>query len=239
ILGYGCFYVLYFAIWSFIVYSSNNPYNAYGYGLAGTLEGGIIKFFSFLLVEGLIVLISSILILIDNRESGLGIDRPWQNTDYTRIILLGITIFFGLPWLFAIHGIFISNIPGLNLIFLGAQPGVGGTNIFDFIYPSVHLGSHHGLGGLLYIVFATLYSILVFRMKNPNIKNFSIFALGVLAAYGVIGYLEDFFHEQVIKRGITPSIWHIIKFLYDYSIYFSLVIGFLIFMIYYFFYRKN
>ena len=221
ILGYGWFYVIYFTIWNFIVYTTSNPYNCYGYGMAGTSLGGVIKALSFLLSEGIVVSVSSILIWLDNRENDISKERVLLKTDYIRIAILGVAIFFGLPWIFAIHGIFISDIPGLNAIFMGAQIGIGGNNPFDFIYPSVHLGNHHGFGGLVYIIYTTLFSILVFQMENIRIKQFSIFAIGSLFSYGLIGYLEDYFHEQIIKRGLTPPIWHIIKLMYDNGIIFA------------------
>ncbi|MHA1378692.1 MAG: hypothetical protein ACTSRG_09950 [Candidatus Helarchaeota archaeon] len=239
IIGYGWFYSIYFAIWAFIVYSTSNQYNTYGYGLAGTSIGGLIKFSMFILTNGMIIFISTILILLDNRENELELERPWQRSDYIRVIMLGLVIFFGLPWLFAIHGVFISDIPGLNSIFLGSQRGVLGTNPFDYLYPSVHLGTHHGLDGLLFIIYAVVYSILVFVMKNSKIRNFLIFAIGILASYGLVAYLEDFFHEQIIKRGYIPSIWYIIKFLYDYSIYFGLLFGFCIWIIFYYYERNT
>ncbi len=236
IIACGWFYSAYFAIWAFIVYSTSNPYNAYGYGLAGTFIGGITKALTFFFVNGLIILVSSILIILDNRQRQDEIDRALQKTDYIRIILLIVAFFFALPWLFAIHGIFISDIPILNLIFLGRQPGILGTNFFDYIYPSVHLGLHHGTDGYLHISYAILLSILIFKMKNPIIRNVSIFGMGFLASYGLIAYLEDIFHEQILKRGFLPPIWHLIKLFYDYGIFFGLIFGLiiLIFGVYYF-----
>ncbi|MFX1450588.1 MAG: hypothetical protein ACFFCM_07085 [Promethearchaeota archaeon] len=236
ILSAGWFYTIYFAIWAFIVYSTSNPYNAYGYGLAGTVIGGISKALTFFLVNGLIILASTILIILENRQRQQQIDYNWQNSDYIRVIVLSVAFFFALPWLFAIHGIFISDISGLNLIFLGGQPGILGTNPFDYIYPSVHLGLHHGTDGYLHISYAIIFSILIFKMKNPVIRNISIFGMGFLASYGLIAYLEDFFHEQIIKRGFIPPIWHVIKLLYDFSIYFGLIFALIILIggLYYF-----
>ncbi|MFX0136674.1 MAG: hypothetical protein ACFFDN_23755 [Candidatus Hodarchaeota archaeon] len=225
IIAAGFFYSIYFAIWAFIVYFTSNPYKAYGYGLAGTFIGGLIKALTFFLVNGLIILASTILIILDNRQNQYEMDQFWQKSNYIRVIILGLAFFFALPWLFAIHGVFISDIPVLNLIFLGSQPGILGTNPFDYIYPSVHLGLHHGTDGYLHISYATLFSILVFKMKQPLIRNISIFGMGFLASYGLIAYLEDFFHEQIIKRGLLPPIWHFIKLMYDFSIYFGLLFG--------------
>ncbi|NVM04679.1 MAG: hypothetical protein HWN67_20310 [Candidatus Helarchaeota archaeon] len=236
VLAYGWFHSVYFAIWAFIVYSTSSPYNAYGYGLAGTFIGGIVKALTFVLVNGLIILASAILIILDNRQRQNEIDFSWQRSNYYRIIILGVTFFFALPWLFAIHGIFISDVPGLNMIFLGGQPGILGTNPFDYIYPAVHLGLHHGTDGYLHISYATAFSILIFKMKKPLIRNISIFGMGFLAFYGFFAYIEDFFHEQILKRGFIHPIWHLLKLFYDFGIFFGLLFGVIILIagLYYF-----
>lgn len=222
VVAIGWFYSIYFAIWAFIIYSTSNPYNVDGYGLAGTLIGGIAKSLTFFLINGLIILVTTILILIENHKNQEEFKRSWQETDYIRVIFLLCLIFFSLPWILAVQGIFISDIPGLNLIFIGRQIGILGTNPLDYIYPAVHLGLHHGFDGFFYISFSIIFSILAFKMKDPIIRNFSIFGVGFLASYGLIAFLEDIIHEQIIKRGIISPIYPFLNFLYEFGIYLGL-----------------
>jgi len=137
-----------------------------------------------------------------------------------RIISIGLILFFSLPWVFALVGIFISDIPILNLIFLGAQEYHG--------LPSVHLGSHHGTWAYQYAIIAV---VLTMSLDSPyylkNTLSRSIVAGGIvfLAGYAIVNGLEDGLNEQVLKRGIELISYDIIKAIYSNEIAFYSVLA--------------
>ncbi|MHA1269467.1 MAG: hypothetical protein ACTSPY_06725 [Candidatus Helarchaeota archaeon] len=229
--------VIYISLIDFIIYSISTPYDLFGYDLGGTLEGGIYKAITSFLTNGTIIGISTILIFLNDylTKEKLKIDPINRSALWIRVSILIILTFICLPWIFALNGIYISDIPGLNLIFIARQPGIGiYISEKERIYPSVHLGDHHGFGGYIFLIFVILLSFIVYKMKNKTIKYISIIGIGVLGAYGVIGIMEDFIREQILKRGIYLLIYDGIKFLHEYNIYFSISFGIIFFLINYY-----
>jgi hypothetical protein len=114
--------------------------------------------------------------------------------DRIRIAIAVVYCFFAIPWLAAelgCHfgaGIFLSGEPR-------AQPGLPG-------FPAaVHLGHHHGLDGLLLVL-----TVLALSRVVPRRRIATVFLAG-LASYGVVNSAQDFWLEQVVKRGWTT--WEI------------------------------
>jgi hypothetical protein len=114
--------------------------------------------------------------------------------DRIRIVVAAVYCFFAIPWLAAelgFHfgaGIFLSGEPR-------AQPGLPGFP------PAVHLGHHHGLDGLLLVATALLLSRVAPRRRIATVF------LAALASYGLVNSAQDFWLEQVVKRGWTT--WEI------------------------------
>jgi hypothetical protein len=108
-------------------------------------------------------------------------DRPrWGDP-----IRLGLAIplaLISVPWLFAEagfyapHPIFSDQIPGGETI------------------AAVHLGGHHGTYGVLLALSALLLSRIA---RSPWASGY----LALMLAYGTALALEDFWHEQIQKRG--------------------------------------
>ncbi|MHA1230014.1 MAG: hypothetical protein ACTSRP_06835 [Candidatus Helarchaeota archaeon] len=224
----------YIAIIDFIVYSTASPFDLFGYELGGTFEGGISKFFSSLITFGSIILIAMILFIIENyiTRNKKGLNNNIQNKGHKlfwniiRLFTLLLFTFISLPWIFALNGIYISDIPLLNMIFIAKKPGIGPyISEIEKYYPSVHLGEHHGFDGFIFITYAILLSFLVYKMNNHGVKLISIYGLGCILSYGTIAVLEDFIREQILKRGIYPLIYTSIKFMYEYILLFTIGLG--------------
>jgi membrane protease YdiL (CAAX protease family) len=149
--------VVYIVLIDFIIYSTTSPYHLYDYELGGTLEGGITKSLTALLTYGLIIGTATIFIFLDE-YLGKGKEikpKSKKSTVWFRLIMLGILTFISLPWIFALNGIYISDIPGFNLLFLAREPGIGPyISEKEKIFPAVHLGEHHGLSGFMLILFS-------------------------------------------------------------------------------------
>ena len=64
---------------------------------------------------------------------------------------------------------------------------------------SVHLGDHHGMAGLLLVLTALLLS----RPHLRGSRTRAVFAalLSLMLVYGLANMANDFWHEQVVKRG--------------------------------------
>jgi hypothetical protein len=119
--------------------------------------------------------------------------------DRARIVVAAALAFLALPWIFAEVGVYIGDIPGLGSIFRSKQVFEG--------HPSVHLGEHHGLQGLLLVVTALLLSRELPRMRPTRLRTGLAAYLSLMIPYGVGNMANDAWLEQVVKRGWT--VWEI------------------------------
>jgi hypothetical protein len=198
------------AFLNYVVYSTFPPYDTDGYPGSGTAAAGISKavegFTTFFLIAVVYtaIVVSQRLVLkfSSNRSSQSLVTKSkwaWKNLLNTRgkklrFLLIIVATFFALPWLFAISGGYISEVPILNAIFLARQPFEG--------YPSVHLGQHHGFDGYVIVVL-----ILVAVATAPLITNKYLNAIfGIVACVflymNLYRFVEDFVDEQIYKRGV-------------------------------------
>jgi len=126
------------------------------------------------------------------RAEGVGFAPP-RRGDPARVAAAAVTILVSLPWIAAevgIHfpqGIFLTTKPY-------AEPGQAPT-------AAVHLGHHHGWTGALLV----LSTLLLSRARPTGArlrKAFSLLlCLGI--SYGTALVVNDFWHEQLVKRGWT------------------------------------
>jgi hypothetical protein len=127
--------------------------------------------------------------------------------DAARLALAIVLVIVSLPWLFAEAGFSVSDLPGLRELFLGDQVrATGGGETLQV----VHLGHHHGADGLYLAVSALVLSRLLPRLGKVRILVSAYLAL--MLAYGLANLLQDFWTEQIVKRGWTdreiPSLLH-------------------------------
>jgi hypothetical protein len=99
-----------------------------------------------------------------------------------RIALGSLVTAAGAVWMFAELG-FSAGSP-----FLAAATPPGETE------PAVHLGHHHGLDGVLLVLFALLFS----RVARSSPLRFYV---ALMVVYGFVNALQDFWLEQFVKRG--------------------------------------
>jgi hypothetical protein len=115
--------------------------------------------------------------------------------DRVRIVVAAALTLLALPWIFAELGVYIGDVPGLGSIFRSKQ-------IFEG-HPSVHLGEHHGLQGLLLVVTALLLSRELPRMHPTRLRTSLAAYLSLMIPYGIGNMANDAWLEQVVKRGWT------------------------------------
>lgn len=113
--------------------------------------------------------------------------------DRVRVIAVVVVFLLSLPWIAAELGF---HLPGD--VFMGEELGreSNGQEI-----AAVHLGHHHGTDGALLFVTALLLS----RMRVPQrrLRIAVLGYLGAMLAYGGVNCAQDFWHEQIVKRGWT------------------------------------
>jgi len=179
-------------------------------GLPQGIETALVKVTNDILVLGTIVSVVSIIYLLDrhlaieklrkmkvkvNTFTTFGKEIHTINI-YAKAILI-ITFIIGLPWILATTGIFVSDIPLIGNLFMGKQDYKG--------YPSVHLGSHHGYTG--FVIFSLM--ILVFTtakyLYDKRLKIIAGIGASFLFVWGFYNMFQDFFTEQIVKRGLAES----------------------------------
>jgi hypothetical protein len=127
-------------------------------------------------------------------RDGLG-ERGPARGDGLRVWLAALLLLASIPYVFAELG-FYAPWPFL------ADEVVGGT-------PAVHLGRHHGTDGILLVLAALALSRQLPRFRRPWPP--AVY-LALMLSYGVANAAEDFWLEQVVKRGWTdaalPNVLH-------------------------------
>jgi hypothetical protein len=111
--------------------------------------------------------------------------------DPLRIVLVAALLVVSLPWLAAEAGFYF---PGD--VFLGEEMRAGR----DEGIAAVHLGFHHGFGG----VFLALTALALSRV--PAGRNLRAY-LSLMLAYGLANAMQDVWNEQLWKRGTVD--WEI------------------------------
>jgi hypothetical protein len=129
-----------------------------------------------------------------------------QRGDAARVVAAAAALFAGLPWIAAELGFYLDGVPLLGDLFLtGERPS-------PFEPPAVHHGHHHGTDGLLLVLCALLLSRAVPRVGRRGLRVTTGAYLAVLASYGIANLANDFWTEQVFKRGWTsrefPDVLH-------------------------------
>src|SRR5437868_12318227 len=121
--------------------------------------------------------------------------------DRVRIAVGVALLVVALPWVAAELGLDFTHVPVLGQIFqtheLRYQPGP------YFLHPAVHYGDHHGLEGTLLVITGLLLSRLLGAVRSPRLHAASGFFCALLIAYGLGNIANDFWLEQVVKRGWT------------------------------------
>jgi hypothetical protein len=113
--------------------------------------------------------------------------------DGVRIAVGVATILVSLPWIAAEAGVYFPE--GVFLTEqLYAEPGKPPS-------ATVHLGHHHGMSGTLLVLSALLLSRP--GVAGVRLRRVSAALLSLMLAYGLANIANDFWHEQLVKRGWT------------------------------------
>jgi hypothetical protein len=134
---------------------------------------------------------------------GVGKSAPWRDVDRLRALAAVVLVLAALPWIFAELGFYISDAPLLGSIFMAKEivPSPGGEPSLH----AVHLGSHHGMDGTLLAISA----LALFRVPRQLASRAGRLALNaylsLMLVYGLANALQDFWTEQLVKRGSVSA----------------------------------
>jgi hypothetical protein len=106
-------------------------------------------------------------------------------------------VLLALPWIFAEVGFFLDGVPLLDRVFETGDYRTRGAEV------AVHHGHHHGLDGLLLLLAAILLSRVVPSLRARGLRLLLAAYLSLMAAYGLANMANDFWTEQIWKRGWT------------------------------------
>ena len=140
------------------------------------------------------VALAFLLTIAAGRRVGSGL-APWRSADRIRLVVALVAVLVSLPWFTAEAGfhfpgdLFLTEEPY-------AEPGKAPT-------AAVHLGHHHGFAGTLLVLAALVLSRP--RLAGRRVRHAYATLLSLMLAYGVANLVQDFWHEQVLKRGWTSA----------------------------------
>src|SRR5215208_3069534 len=128
------------------------------------------------------------------RYGGLGRGPAKLAGDRLRIAVAAVALLVSIPWLFAEAGFYAPDPVYADEIV--RKPGAAGEQTLR----AVHLGSHHGTEGIVLLLTALALSRVVPSVR-PRLAGWISASLALMLAYGAAIAAEDFWHEQVVKRG--------------------------------------
>jgi hypothetical protein len=120
--------------------------------------------------------------------------------DRVRVVLAAVLIGASLPWIAAELGFYVDDLPGVEPIFLADEV------VPEPDHPelrAVHVGHHHGTDGVLLALAALALSRSAMRVRRPRLRTALTAYLALMLVYGLANALQDFWLEQLVKRGTT------------------------------------
>jgi hypothetical protein len=142
--------------------------------------------------------------------SAIRLDRPVrplrQRGDVLRAVLAVVAVAVGLPWMAADLGFFLNGVAVLGSLFQSGQYVHHPSGLPPFP-PAVHHGHHHGMDGVLLVLSALLLSRLLPALTRGWLRGLLGAYLALMLCYGIGNIANDFWIEQVVKRGWTS--WEI------------------------------
>jgi hypothetical protein len=152
-------------------------------------------------IPALGVLIALSLTVVAARRLGWAHARARRSGDRIAVIVALVVLLVAVPWFAADLGFYLDSVPVLGTLYqtgeLRNQPGV------PTLQPAVHHGHHHGMDGVLLVLTALLLSRLVASVRATGLRRTLGAYLALMFCYGLGEIANDFWLEQVVKRGWT------------------------------------
>ncbi len=142
------------------------------------------------------VLLALALTLFTARRTGIGERMRWARSDTIRLVAIVFLIAAALPWMIADLGVFVGDIPLIGYFYMSKEVLPGHT------LPAVHLGHHHGFDGVIFAISAIVLSRQLGRVTGALRWPLHVY-VALMLVYGLANGLQDFWGEQLVKRGWT------------------------------------
>jgi hypothetical protein len=136
------------------------------------------------------------------RRTGLGARVPRSRTDAVRVGIAVMIVVLALPWILADLGIYVADVPGIGGVFMSRELVTGDT------LPAVHVGHHHGFDGALFALSALLLTRVVGCLRPSRLRYPLTTYVALMLVYGLTNAAQDFWGEQLVKRGTTDVDFH-------------------------------
>jgi hypothetical protein len=122
--------------------------------------------------------------------------------DWGRLAIAVVLLVVAAPWFAADLGFFLDRVPLLSELFDTGplRPALPALPPFP---PVVHHGHHHGMDGFLLVLSALLLSRALAGMRSRALRWALGAYLSLMFCYGLGNIANDFWTEQVFKRGWT------------------------------------
>jgi hypothetical protein len=146
------------------------------------------------------VLLTLALTLVVGRGGVTG--RARRPGDAARAVAAAAVVVLASPWIAADLGFFLDGVPVLGSLFQTGKRLREAPGLPEFP-PAVHLGHHHGMDGALLVLTALLLSRAVPELRARALRIALAAYLALMACYGLGNIANDFWIEQVWKRGWT------------------------------------
>jgi hypothetical protein len=117
--------------------------------------------------------------------------------DALRTEVAVVAVIVSLPWIFAELGFYLDGVPLLGRLFETGEYRARGAEA------AVHHGHHHGLDGLLLLLAALLLSRVIPGLRARGMRVLLAAYLSLMTAYAIGNMTNDFWTEQIWKRGWT------------------------------------
>ncbi len=142
------------------------------------------------------VLLAAALTIAAVVRHGVGSPPRRVPYDWIRVVIGACLLVAAIPWIGAELGIHLS----LGGIFEASRvvPEPGHPNL-----AAVHFGHHHGTDGVLLSLTALLLTRELGRIARPGLRTALTAYLSLMLAYALANTLDDFWLEQVVKRGAS------------------------------------
>jgi hypothetical protein len=156
-------------------------------------------------IAALGVLVALVLTIAAAASRGDEVAAPRRPGDPARVALAVVVLALAIPWIAADLGFSFNGVPVLGTLYqtgeLRTQPGDPKP------HPAVHHGHHHGMDGVLLVLSALLLSRVLPIARRTWLRAAVGAYLALMLAYGIGEIANDFWLEQVVKRGWTD--WEI------------------------------
>jgi hypothetical protein len=122
---------------------------------------------------------------------------PPARGDRLRVVLACLLLVLAIPWVFAEAGFYAPD-----PIYADEVPE---AKTGEETLAAVHLGFHHGTGGVELTLAALLLSRTIPGLRHRRLAVATSLYVSLMLAYGVANAVQDAWGEQVVKRGWTTA----------------------------------